>query len=703
MHCLLLERENNVIYQVAAPGAATYKDYAIDANGDLKTPSYIPLTGTEEGKPLTKNIEIDLSEEVSVGFISNTPGLSKAVIAIEENNSVFIESHKETEDISSSIHLHHDTGVEISATVSDEQFSAIVDVSGLKGNGYTTPTTDEHYVQKKYITDNFTSQTTLDNTLANYYTKPETYSKTEIDAKFSAVYRPKGSVANFASLPSSGNTEGDVWNIIDSGSNYVWVTNLNSTEVAGWDKLSETIDLTAYYTQSQIDSTLNNYVTKDTGQNITGQKQFITNGGSEIWNNNGLILLGLGDKMASMTFYSSGFDIGQLMFNGNFNFLNQDATGFKNVVALGYNKAGSSDSYILTGGGGQKAVSDFALTTDLNNYWQRFNDANWNNIRSDKPFAILNATGNTEQNLYAGGLLTSNDYGDASLIPTNGIYSKGNIATLNYGSAIDWAIASAWVSTYGNLVHKIDRAGLINNGSNSRPNQTWFDYNWADSGLAGSVINFSGLTDGYSTELFSDYSSGTAIGVRTSNGDSGVWNPVRYLWHSGNFDPSNYPTSVDLANNYIPLGGTQTGLSLTGMIETNPTSNGGFISRTSSVERKFELSNDNNSMLIRSVTPDLLRTSTIRNTFDFTDITVENNEVGNTGSFIVNPTTIDLRVMDNLTPVASYISISADKIEMSNDVYNTDYIIPINDNYYVQKKYVDDLVGEDGGTWVFPT
>ncbi|WP_326981791.1 hypothetical protein VUJ46_16360 [Chryseobacterium sp. MYb264] len=31
------KRENNVIYQVAAPGAATYTDYAVDANGDLKT------------------------------------------------------------------------------------------------------------------------------------------------------------------------------------------------------------------------------------------------------------------------------------------------------------------------------------------------------------------------------------------------------------------------------------------------------------------------------------------------------------------------------------------------------------------------------------------------------------------------------------------------------------------------------------------
>lgn len=31
------ERENNVIYQVAEPGSATYKDYAIDENGDIKT------------------------------------------------------------------------------------------------------------------------------------------------------------------------------------------------------------------------------------------------------------------------------------------------------------------------------------------------------------------------------------------------------------------------------------------------------------------------------------------------------------------------------------------------------------------------------------------------------------------------------------------------------------------------------------------
>ncbi len=147
------KRENNVIYQVAAPGAATYKDYAIDSSGDLKTPSYIPLTGTEEGKPLTKNIEVDPSEEGSVGLISNTPDVSEAVLVIQENDSILAESSNSAENNSSSIHIHYDDGIEISATTSDEQFSAIIDTSGLKGDHYAPPTSDEHYVQKKYVDD----------------------------------------------------------------------------------------------------------------------------------------------------------------------------------------------------------------------------------------------------------------------------------------------------------------------------------------------------------------------------------------------------------------------------------------------------------------------------------------------------------------------------------------------------------------------
>jgi len=96
-------------------------------------------------------------------------------------------------------------------------------------------------------------------------------------------------------------------------------------------------------------------------------------------------------------------------------------------------------------------VSDLNLVTSnqLGNYWQRYNGSSWNEIRSDKAVVILDELGNQAQNIYTGGLLVSNVYADSSNIPTNGIYSKGNIATLNYGSAIDWAIAYNWTQTQG--------------------------------------------------------------------------------------------------------------------------------------------------------------------------------------------------------------------------------------------------------------
>lgn len=488
------ERENNVIYQVAAPGAATYQDYAIDANGDLKIPSYIPLTGTEEGKPLTKNIEVDHNEEGSVGFISNTPDVSEAVIAIQEDDSVLAESRNNTDNSSSSIFVHHDTGIEISATTPNEQFSAIVDVSGLQGNEYIQPTSDQHYVQRKYIADNFTSQTALNSTLTNYYTKPETYSKTEVDAKFSTVYRPKGSVNNLTSLPTTGNIEGDVWNLLDTGANYVWVTDLNNTGAAGWDKLSETVDLT-------------NYVTLNTDQNIESRKQFIRNGGYENWDNNSITLLGLGGKFAGLTFYSSGFDIGQLTFNGNFNFLNQDSTGYKNLVAQGYYRANSSNSYFLLGGGGHL-------------------------LASSKANALENATSIGFSN---GSIPTD----DGSQYPYIAHETAGFIPLATQGFA------------NGNF-NKINRTTLLTNASDSNINKTWFDYTWAGGNNAGSVISFSGLNDAYSTELFGEYNNGgNRFGLRTHNGDTpNTWNPVRWIWHDGNFNPSDFVPLTDL-NNYL--------------------------------------------------------------------------------------------------------------------------------------------------------
>ena len=91
------------------------------------------------------------------------------------------------------------------------------------------------------------------------YVKTESFEnfKTEIDAKLSAVYHVKGSVQTYADLPAEGNTVGDVWNILDTGANYVW------TET-GWDKLSETIDLSAYALKTEIPTKVSD-LTNDSG------------------------------------------------------------------------------------------------------------------------------------------------------------------------------------------------------------------------------------------------------------------------------------------------------------------------------------------------------------------------------------------------------------------------------------------------------
>jgi hypothetical protein len=69
--------------------------------------------------------------------------------------------------------------------------------------------------------------------------KADVYTKAEVDSLVSAVYRVKGSVATFDALPTENNAVGDVYNILDTGANYVFTEE-------GWDKLSEVIDLSGY-------------------------------------------------------------------------------------------------------------------------------------------------------------------------------------------------------------------------------------------------------------------------------------------------------------------------------------------------------------------------------------------------------------------------------------------------------------------------
>lgn len=185
----------------------------------------------------------------------------------------------------------------------------------------------------------------------NFYTKPE------INTKLSAVYKPKGSVANFASLPTTGNTEGDVWNLLDTGANVVWVTNLNNTGVAGWDKLSETVDLT-------------NYMNLTSEQIATGRKIFGGSSGNR-FDESAIETRGNGSAIyPAIGFHQPGNYAGTISLRNTnyFHFRNTDDSDFNFLLARGYVKSGSDDNYLLLGGGGHKAISEFASSSSLGDY-----------------------------------------------------------------------------------------------------------------------------------------------------------------------------------------------------------------------------------------------------------------------------------------------------------------------------------------------
>ena len=69
---------------------------------------------------------------------------------------------------------------------------------------------------------------------ANVQNKPDLALKSDL----TSLYRYKGSVTNYASLPSSGNVTGDVWNVEATGMNYAWTGE-------DWDALGQSFEIQA--------------------------------------------------------------------------------------------------------------------------------------------------------------------------------------------------------------------------------------------------------------------------------------------------------------------------------------------------------------------------------------------------------------------------------------------------------------------------
>ena len=108
--------------------------------------------------------------------------------------------------------------------------------------------------------------------------------KSYIDDKLSVVYKFKGTKETYAQLPTTGNENGDVWNVesaqgtmgepgyVPAGTNYAW--NADESE---WDALGGTIDLSVYATSADTDA-LQTQITNVAGelQNLSGHVTSMT-------------------------------------------------------------------------------------------------------------------------------------------------------------------------------------------------------------------------------------------------------------------------------------------------------------------------------------------------------------------------------------------------------------------------------------------
>lgn len=118
-------------------------------------------------------------------------------------------------------------------------------------------TTSENVTKVKQDVETLDEQVQEVNTviadIPNEYVKNSIFEsyKEEINQKLGSVYTVKGSVANYETLMDIENKNvGDVYNLLDTGANYVYTD-------SGWDKLSETIDFSNYYTKEEIDEMIN--------------------------------------------------------------------------------------------------------------------------------------------------------------------------------------------------------------------------------------------------------------------------------------------------------------------------------------------------------------------------------------------------------------------------------------------------------------
>lgn len=319
------------------------------------------------------------------------------------------------------------------------------------------------------IIDSLTSQSTTAALSANqgYVLKQN------IDAlgsKLTSVYQYKGSVDNYADLPSEDLKVGDVYNIVNEFTidekKYPAGTNVARTDT-GWDPLGGSIDLSGYYTKAEADAS---YVKKDSSGNILLEGSSIKTEINEIPAD---IL-----SVDSNNDISIGVTLSSISLKGNtkqpsYSYLVEGTAGTTQLVTQETLDATKTE---LTG-----VVDTKISELDINSYVKKEDgkslisdeklaliDTNNNNITSiNQELSTIKSSVNSSLKTTANSLVSSIDTAEAGtesiLIKYSQIVKKENSETSEYiaGDQMSLELPAATITTAG-VMSKQDKTDLNN-------------------------------------------------------------------------------------------------------------------------------------------------------------------------------------------------------------------------------------------------
>lgn len=245
---------------VTLPAATAAVDAYTKAQSDDK------YVAKEAGKTLTSN---DFTDELKTKLEGVANNANKNVQAdwneADTGSDAFI---KNKPVIPAGSVLYDATGTHTDGSITQKVITEElnkkvdkVDGKGLSTNDFTNELKDKlNAVNENGEANVLNGIKTADGNELTIADKKVTLPNFALKSDISSVYKVKGSKANKTELDDIVDKEvGDVYNLTDTGVNYVWT----GTE---WDSLSGNVDLTGYYTKTQADD---KFVVKEAGKGLS--------------------------------------------------------------------------------------------------------------------------------------------------------------------------------------------------------------------------------------------------------------------------------------------------------------------------------------------------------------------------------------------------------------------------------------------------